>query len=264
MLLLTNTFTNIFGILRVNYVGMQNNFPFIIIALALVGISIFAGNAYNYKFKNRNRVSVAGSANYNFTADLIVWTASFETLDMDMKNAYSKLKTDDQLILEYLKNRGIWDTEVVFSSVTTEKQFEDTYSPEGKHTGRAFKGVLLRQVVKVESKNIDKVEKISREITELLQQGIELNSQEPLYYYTKLADLKIDLLAKAAADAYNRAMTIAKNAHSTLGELKQADMGVFQITGQYSNESYTYSGAYNTSSKNKTANVIVRMEYELK
>ncbi|MBC7552836.1 MAG: SIMPL domain-containing protein, partial [Taibaiella sp.] len=75
--------------------------------------------------------------------------------------------------------------------------------------------------------------------------------------------LKIDLLAKAAADAYARAQTIAENAHSRLGKLKEANMGVFQITGQYSNESFTYSGTFNTSSKNKTANVIVRMEYEL-
>ena len=107
------------------------------------------------------------------------------------------------------------------------------------------------------------MEKISREITELLQQGIVLNSGEPLYYYTKLADLKVDLLAKASADAFSRAQTIANNAKSKLGKLKEANMGVFQITGQYSNESFTYSGTFNTSSKNKTANVIVRMEYGL-
>jgi hypothetical protein len=107
------------------------------------------------------------------------------------------------------------------------------------------------------------VERISREITELLQSGIELSSEQPAYYYTKLSDLKIKLLEKATEDARVRAETIAKNADSKLGDLKKASMGVFQITGQYSNEDYTYGGAFNTKDKDKTASITVRLEYEL-
>ncbi|MBS1585773.1 MAG: SIMPL domain-containing protein [Bacteroidetes bacterium] len=234
-----------------------------IVGVAVVIGGLILGKAYNYKFKTRNTVSVAGSANYNFTADLIVWSASFDRTSMDIKEAYAALKTDAKQINDYLGAHGIKSEEIVFSSVDIDKLFENTFTEEGKQTGNVFKGYKLHQTVKVESKNIDSVERISREITELLQSGIELSSQEPTYYYTRLSDLKLTLLAQAAADAYNRANTIAKNAHSKLGELRRANMGVFQITGQYSNESYTYSGAYNTSSKNKTANVIVRMEYEL-
>ncbi|OJW83440.1 MAG: SIMPL domain-containing protein [Bacteroidetes bacterium 46-16] len=235
----------------------------IVLAIAIIVGIYMLDKAYNYKFKTRNTVSVAGSANYNFTADLIVWSASFDHTSMDIKEAYNALKSDAKQINDYLVAHGIDGKEIVFSSIDIDKLFESTYNQDGRLTGNVFRGYKLRQTVKIESKNIDAVEKISREITELLQSGIELSSQEPMYYYTKLSDLKLDLLAKASMDAYNRAMTIAKNAHSHLGNLRRANMGVFQITGQYSNESYTYSGAYNTSSKNKTANVIVRMEYEL-
>jgi len=242
---------------------MRNYVSVIIAAVAIIVCCLVFGHSYTYKFKNHNRVSVAGSAYYNFSADLIVWSASIECNATDVKDAYAKLKADDIQILAYLKAHGISDSEIVFSAIASDKQFDDKYSPDGRQIGKIFRGYKLIQSVKVESKNIDRVEKISREITELLQQGIELSSSEPLYYYTRLADLKIDLLAKASADAYNRALTIAKNAHSHLGPLKEANMGVFQITGQYSNESFTYSGTFNTSSKNKTANVIVRMEYQL-
>ncbi|MCW3122329.1 MAG: hypothetical protein JWQ38_1821 [Flavipsychrobacter sp.] len=234
----------------------------------IVGITIIAGvmivsKGYNYKFKTRNSISVAGSAYYNFTADLIVWSATFERTSLDIKDAYSKLKSDEQQIRAYLTAHGVGDSEIVFTSIVSSKLSEDVYNADGKITGRTFKGYKLSQSVKIESKSIDKIEKVSREITELLQGGLELSSEEPLYYYTKLADLKINLLQQASTDAYNRATTIVKNAHGTLGKLKEANMGVFQITGQYSNETFTYSGAYNTSSKNKTANVIVRMDYEL-
>jgi hypothetical protein len=244
-------------------VPVKNNLVAVIIAIGFIACCLIIERGYNYKFRSHKTISVAGSAYYNFTADLIVWSASFERSSMDIKDAYSKLKADEQQIESYLAAHGINPKEIVFTSIVSSKQFENTYNSEGRTTGKVFKGYKLSQSVKIESKNIDNVEKVSREITELLQGGVELSSEEPQYYYTRLSDLKINLLSQAAADAYNRAITIAKNAHGSLGKLKEANMGVFQIIGQYSNETFTYSGVYNTTSKNKTANVIVRMEYEL-
>src|SRR5690606_40695998 len=73
-----------------------------------------------------------------------------------------------------------------------------------------------------------------REITELLNKGIQFYSQSPRYYYTKLADLKIEMISKATADAKHRADMIAENSGGKLGELISAKMGIFQITGQNS------------------------------
>ena len=117
--------------------------------------------------------------------------------------------------------------------------------------------------MRVESKAIEKVEVVSREVTSLLEAGVELNSDEPQYYYTKLSDVKIKLLQQAAKDARQRAETIADAGESDLGKLRKASMGVFQITGRNSNEDFTYGGAFNTASKAKTATVTVRLEYEL-
>lgn len=242
---------------------MKNAISAIAISLAVIIGGWILSRAYTYKFKTRNTVSVVGSSEYNFTADLIVWSATFTRTSFELKDAYSSLKSDVQQIKAYLTSHGIADNEVIFSSIVIDKQYNYQYDVNGRQTGTTFNGYQLRQTVKIESKNIDKVEKISREITELLQSGIELSSQEPFYYYTKLSSLKIDLLAKAAADAYNRANTIAENGHSDLGRLRKASMGVFQITGQHSNEDYSYGGAFNTTSKNKTATITVRLEYEL-
>ncbi|HRO42563.1 MAG TPA: SIMPL domain-containing protein [Flavipsychrobacter sp.] len=235
----------------------------VIISIAvLLGLFVI-GKAYNYKFKSRNTVSVLGSAEHNFVSDLIVWSATFTKTSFELKDAYTSLKQDEKQVRSYLQAHGIAANEAIFSSITIEKLYNYHYDEHGRQTGSTFNGYQLRQTVKVESKDLPKVEVISREITELLQSGIELSSQEPLYYYTKLSDLKIDLLSKAAGDAYNRAHTIAENAKSDLGSLRRASMGVFQITGQHSNEDYSYGGTFNTRSKNKTATITVRLEYEL-
>ena len=57
---------------------------------------------------------------------------------------------------------------------------------------------------------MDKIEKVSREITELLNQGVQFYSESPRYYYTKLADLKIQMISKATQDARLRAEKIAE------------------------------------------------------
>jgi len=45
--------------------------------------------------------------------------------------------------------------------------------------------------------------------------------------------------------------------------LKKANMGIFQITGKDSNEDYSWGGTFNTSSKEKTASITVKMEFKI-
>jgi hypothetical protein len=143
------------------------------------------------------------------------------------------------------------------------KEFNTNYGNTGEVVSNTFSGYALTQNFKIESKDISRVERLSREATELIEKGIELNSFAPRYYYSKLSDLKMDLLSKASADAKLRAESIAKSVQSDLGKMKKAVMGVFQITGKNSNEEYSYGGSYNTSEKNKTASITIRMDYGL-
>ena len=112
---------------------------------------------------------------------------------------------------------------------------------------------------------MDKVEQISRNISELLDKGIELDNNYLNYYYTKLSDLKIEMLAEATDNARNRAKTIAKSAGARLGGLQTANMGVFQITAPNSaDEDYSWGGTFNTTSKQKRASINMRLTYFVK
>jgi uncharacterized protein len=240
---------------------MKNYISTTIIALAAIVCFWTLGNAYKYKYKATETINVTGLAEKDFVSDQIVWTGNYSRKMMDLKAAFTLLKEDESKIRTYLKEKGIEDNEMVFSAVNLNKDFDRKTDANGREIGNEFTGYNLKQDVTVDSKNIDKVEKISREVTELIQSGIEFNSSSPSYYYTKLAELKLDLLAKASADAKQRAETIAKNSGSGLGKIKKANMGIFQITGKNSNEDYSYGGAFNTSAKNKTASITTKIEY---
>jgi hypothetical protein len=152
---------------------------------------------------------------------------------------------------------------IIFGAVNLLKEYSTNYGNNGEVVSNTFAGYSLTQNFKVESKDIVRVERLSRESTDLIEKGIELNSFAPRYYYTRLADLKMDLLSKASADAKQRAEAISESVDSDLGKMKKAVMGVFQITGKNSTEEYSYGGSYNTSEKYKTASITIRMEYGL-
>lgn len=238
-----------------NYIGAT------IIALAVIIGLWIVGNAYKYKFKSAETISVTGLAEKDFTSDLIVWSGSFNRYGFELKTAYANLKQDEAAIKSYLNTRDIPDSNIVFLSVNIAKNFQRRYDEKGNEISADFSGYTLTGNVRVESKDINRVEKLSREITGLLEKGIELSSNAPEYYYTRLNELKIDLLAKASEDAKTRAETIAKNSGGSLGGIKKATMGVFQITGKNANEDYSYGGAFNTSRKEKTASITLKVDY---
>lgn len=243
---------------------MKNHLSTIAICIAIVIGLYIVGESYKYKFKTAETISVTGMSEKDFTSDLVVWGGSFGRDAYTLKEAYASLKQDENAIKSYLLSKGIIDKEIIFSSVNMSKNYQRKYDDKGNEISADFSGYSLSESVRVESKEIEKVEKLSREITELLEKDIQLNSNTPEYYYTKLNELKIDLLAKASADAKNRAETIAGNSGSSIQGLNKATMGVFQITGKNQNEDYSYGGAFNTSSKLKTAVITLKVDYRLK
>ncbi len=234
----------------------------IIFAISIVLAAYFLGNAYKERANPPQIISVTGLGNENFTSDLIVWEGFFTAFNIDLKAAFEQVNRDKEIVRTYLESKGIAPENIIFNSVQTLEQRDNKYD-NGNYIGSIFRGYSLTQSVNIESTDVALIEKVAREITELLNKGVQFTSSPPRYYYTQLADLKVKMIAQATEDARLRAENIADNAGGTLGDLISAQMGVFQITGQNSDEAYSWGGVYNTSSKKKTASITMRLDYKV-
>jgi hypothetical protein len=243
---------------------MKSSASSIIFGIAIVAASIFLGKAYTDRNKVEGEINVTGLGKADFTSDLIVWEGRFGAQNKDLKQAYLTLESNKAAIDNYLSQKGIDTKQLVYSAVKTHQKNKQVYSANGNYLGEEFVGYELTQSVIIESKEVDKIEKISREITELLNQGVAFYSDAPRYYYTQLSDLKIEMISKATEDARIRAEKIAEFSGGQLGELESAKMGIFQITGQNSNEDYSWGGTFNTSAKEKTASITMKLVYKVK
>ena len=241
---------------------MKSHINTILIALAITATALIGSDAFKSRNTNKNSISVTGLGSESFVSDLIVWSGSFAKRNYSLKQAYYELEKDKQVIQDYMIDEGLKRSNLIFSAVDINKEFKNIYDEKGNYKGQEFVGYRLTQEVEIESKQVEKVEGISRNISELINRGIEFDSKSPRYYYTGLAELKLKMISAATKDANNRAKNIAKNAESKVGKLKTAKMGVFQIVGQNSSESYSWGGSFNTSSKRKTASITMKLEYE--
>jgi hypothetical protein len=241
----------------------RKNVVFALVALILsAGLIISTYIATNgiVEIKGNRTITVTGSAKQQISSDLIEWTGSFSCQSKLMPEAYAKLKADSEKVREYLKGKGISEEDMVFSSIDTNPIYEVNYN--GQYTNNII-AYRLYQRVQISSTDVDKLSRIAREATELINEGIEFQSYPPQYYYTKIADLKVSMLGEATKDAKNRAEQISQNTGSSIGALKSAKMGVFQITPLYSTEVSDY-GINDTSSLEKEITAVVTCTFEIK
>ena len=222
----------------------------------IIGICIVAScvaiafGLSHFRSESVHSIAATGSASVDFEADLIIWRGSFSSF------AYTS---------KYLTSNGLDESEFVFNSIDISRNYKDLYDNNGNYVGNEFNGYNLTQSVVISSSDIETVEKISRDISTLLDSGVEFTSDSPEYYYNDLDALKLDLIDKASQNARERINIIAKNSDAKIGKLMNSSLGVFQITAQNSGTgSYSYDGAFDTSSRYKTATITVRLEYDLK
>lgn len=244
----------------------------IIIAIAIILTGWILGRSFQNRNSNLDSISVIGLGTKDFISDEILWSGSFTTNSADIKEAYNKIVSDQKIVKDFFISKGFKTTEFVFGAVNFEKKFKEVRSEsnEGSYQTKyeqVFVGYQATQTISFSAKKnpdlMKRIEDVSSKTSELVNSGIELASNTIQYTFSGLPSLKQSLIENATKDANERASKIVKTADGSLGKLKRASMGVFQITGQGSTEEDSYGGINDTYSKNKTARITVRLEYQL-
>jgi len=238
------------------------------IAVAVVTATYIGASRWEHvrnKPKERS-LKVTGSAKKRILSDLAEWSATITVVDNDRTAAYRSVHEQMGKTRAFLASKGFKDDQVRASSVGVNElhESETVGTGELRVERKVFKGYQVTQAVSIRSTDVPKVERISREITELLDQGVAIESSSPAYYYTKLGDLKIEMLASASKDARTRADNIVKSAGGgSVGKLMGADMGVINVNPANSTET-SWEGNNDTSTLEKDIITIVHITYELK
>ncbi len=244
------------------------------LAIAIVWSTAIAAGAWREvrKRPERHNIRVTGSAKKRIVSDLIQWEAIIEGRAPERTAAYRTLREGRDKAVAFLLAQGIKPDEIqpqsttfqeVFETVTEDKVLPGTTVPV--HTvKKVSNGFLTRESIVVRSTDVARIEKASREITSLLDEGVSVNSENPNYFYTRLGELKLEMLASAAKDARDRADNILRSAgNAAIGKLVVADMGIININPANSTRT-SEEGNNDTTSLDKDIITIIHAEFEVK
>ena len=205
----------------------------------------------------RRTLSVKGLARKRIRSDVAVWEIEVKGEAAALEGAYDALETGLSKVLEFLKRRGFPDSEIAHGAIRTETHYRR--DADGEET-REVAAYTLRRELTVTSGEVERVAGTAGEVTRLIREGVLVVSSAPEFYYTRIADLKIELMGLASQDARNRAEEIASNAGSRVGAVRSARMGVLQITRPHSTEVSSY-GIYDTDTITKDVRAVVTVTF---
>ena len=229
-------------------------------AVANIICVLIAVMAYTHVHRTFKTISVTGSADRNITSNLIIWSATVNARSATLVNAYTKLAASTAATLHFLTSHGIPAAMIRTGAISIGKNFvRDAHG----HSTDVVSSYALGQNITVTSHDVRHVAAVGRQVTDLIKQGVQVAANSPEYIYTKLADMKITMLAAATKDATTRATQIAANSGAKLGKIDYANMGVLQINPLYST-SVSGEGNDDTTSYRKTIMAVVHAQFELK
>ena len=227
------------------------------LAIGIVLASLIFGWFYSSAKKGDDAITVTGSAKKRITSDLVIWSAGVSSQSVQLSDAYKQLSDNIPRIKQYLIEKGIPESQMTVSSITTTTL--KRRDADGNETAE-ITGYSLTQSIEVRSNDVQKISQIAREATELINQGILVESKAPQFYYTAIGDLKIEMLGEAAKDAKERASRIASSTGNSIGSVRSAKMGVLQITAADSTDVSDY-GVYDTTTIEKDMTAVVNVSF---
>lgn len=205
-----------------------------------------------------NTLSVTGSAKTEVVSDSVKFSFTFSRMVpvTELASGSTKLDADLATAKAYLAAQQVPDSEITIDPVMTSQIYENNGSQANRYQ--------LSRTIVVNSTRMDAMTLLAENLSSsLTQKGLIIQSNQPEYYYSKLADLRVSLLSEAIKDAKARAGAIAKESGQKVGKLRSSSSGVVQILAPNSIDVSDY-GQYDTSSQKKVIMVSVRATFALK
>lgn len=197
--------------------------PIVLSSVILAASIVIGGFALGDGLKRAQRadrsVTVRGLAERDVTADLATWTISYSASASDLSSAQASVDQDTKQIHAFFRELGFPDDALQPTGVNV-SQYKDNGVPN----------FTVRQRITLRTNDIKRAEDAVRRQFDLVRRGVILEEGSGMSYtFTKLNDIKPEMVAAATKDARAAAEQFAKDSGAEVGAIKNATQGYFSI-----------------------------------
>lgn len=193
-----------------------------VLALGMVAGGYLLGNGLVRAREADRSVTVRGLAEREVTADLATWTIAYSATAGDLATAQADVDGDSGSIRAFFNELGFPVEEIQPTGVNV-SQYSDNGVPK----------FTVRQRMTLRTKDIARAQSAVRRQFELVRRGVVLEEGSGMAYtFTRLNSIKPAMVAQATKDARASAEQFAKDSGTTVGTIKNATQGYFEITAR--------------------------------
>lgn len=239
---------------------MRNNSPAALIlgVCFIVGLAILAAT-WRGNVKAAQTLKVTGSAQLELVSDFGRLQFWLRGDGATAEAAWRDLQRQVPLLRSFLTERGVPD-ETLETFPINAWSIEE-FDSQGNRTGRVL-SYQNEQSFRIEMTDVKLVKQLSLDLAGLVTEGVQVRTGMPEYLFLDLAEVKEEVQALAAEDAMRRAQKVAAAAGATLGPIRDARMGVLQVTPRHSTVVSDY-GVNDNSSIEKQITAVVHASFAI-
>lgn len=198
-----------------------------ILSLGLAIAGYFIGQTlYNSKV-GINTAEVKGLAERRVEADRAYWRVQYAVTragTTEMSKLYEQSEGDQARIISLLLESGFEKSEISPGVINYErKEFRD------RDQRLVEEKYVLVGSIDVETNKVKLVSEVRSKLNKLIAQGLDIQNNEPAYYFTKLNEIKPAMVKEATTNARIAANEFAANAGVKVGGIRDAQQGGFII-----------------------------------
>jgi len=205
-----------------------------IIAGGLIGLGVasggfLAGEALVNSRLGFRTVTVKGLSEREAKADLGFWPIRFVATGPTLEGARAQLVTFEGAVKAFLTAKDFAETDWTVQNIQAEDRMAG-YNAQGTPGDTRF---VLTEDILVRSGDVQKLSLAARSVGDLLKSGVVLSSDSynagPSFIFTKISDLKGDMLTEATKRAREAAETFAAESGAKVGDIQTANQGIVEV-----------------------------------
>lgn len=190
-----------------------------IVAVGLVAGGYLLGDGMRRAHRADRAITVKGLAEREVSADLATWTIAYSATSPDFASAQASVDRDTNSIRAFFRELGFPPETLQPTGVNVSQQ-----------TDSGVRVFTVRQRVTLRSTDVKRAQAAVRRQFELVRRGVMLEEGSGMAYtFTKLNDIKPQMVAAATKDARAAAEQFAKDSGAQVGMIKSASQGYFSI-----------------------------------
>ena len=217
----------------------------VILAIGVIVGGYLLGNGLLRAKQADRSVTVRGLAERDVVADIATWSLSYSAQGRTLSEVQEEIDADTQAIRNFLQAQGFEEQEITITNVGVNEW----------RNNQGIPNITINQTLQLRTRKIEDAVRASAAQSDLVRRGVALQGGGVNYSFTRLNDVKPEMIALATKNAREAAEQFAKDSGATVGSIRSANQGYFSIQAR--------DGEGNANTPNKKVRVVTSVDFYL-